>query len=180
MTQTEYGNGDGIKYAYDNSGNITKEYHKNAAVGQTNATYYEDPMYSWLYSSNGTPRLHSDGINSLKYAYSYDSIGRLIRTDISSSSGSYVGSTEYGYDPRGIQTSIINSIGGKTYSQYYSYYKTKDANGVEIDGSLENAMDGLPTRYIALGVNTDYTHDGFNRRQETTVHLERDIVTDYN
>ena len=41
-------------------------------------------------------------------------------------------------------------------------------------------MDGLPTRYIALGVNTDYTHDGFNRRQETTVDLERDIVTDYN
>ena len=104
----------------------------------------------------------------------------MIRTDISSSSGSYVGSTEYGYDPRGIQTSIINSIGGKTYSQYYHYYQIKNANGVVVNDSLRNAMDGLPTRYIALGVNTDYTHDSLNRRQLTTVDLERDIVTDYN
>ena len=174
LTQTDYGNGDGKIFTYDKSGNVIGI--KPIYDGVTN-TYN---TYLWEYSANGTPRTHTDGKNQLKYAYSYDSIGRLIRTDISSSSGAYVGSTEFGYDPRGIQTSIINSIGGKTYSQYYSYYKTKDANGVEIDGSLENAMDGLPTRYIALGVNTDYTHDGFNRRQETTVDLERDIVTDYN
>ena len=49
-----------------------------------------------------------------------------------------------------------------------------------MNDSLNNAMDGLPTRYIALGVNTDYTHDSLNRRQKTTVDLERDIVTDYN
>ena len=148
MTQTEYGNGDGIKYAYDNSGNITKEYHKNAAVGQTNATYYEDPMYSWLYSSNGTPRLHSDGYNDLKYAYSYDSIGRLIRTDISErEGGAYVGSTEYGYDPRGNMTSIQNEIGGVTYTQSHIYAQTKDENDEVIIGSLANSKDGLPTRY---------------------------------
>ena len=165
MTQTEYGNGDGIKYAYDNSGNITKEYHKNAAVGQTNATYYEDPMYSWLYSSNGTPRLHSDGINSLKYAYSYDSIGRLIRTDISSSSGAYVGSTEYGYDPRGNMTSIQNEIGGVTYTQSHIYAQTKDENDEVIIGTLANSKDGLPTRYsIFSNRYADYYYDSLSRR----------------
>ena len=165
LTQTEYGNGDGIKYAYDNSGNITKEYHKNAAVGQTNAPYYEDPMYSWLYSSNGTPRLHSDGINSLKYAYSYDSIGRLIRTDISSSSGSYVGSTEYGYDPRGNMTSIQNEIGGVTYTQSHIYAQTKDENDEVIIGTLANSKDGLPTRYsIFSNRYADYYYDSLSRR----------------
>ncbi len=174
LTKTTYGNGDGKIFTYDRSGNVIGE----KPIYDGNEHVYN--IYLWDYSTNGTPRTHTDGKNQLKYAYSYDSIGRLIRTDISSSSGSYVGSTEYGYDPRGIQTSIINSIGGKTYSQYYHYYQIKDANGIVVNDSLNNAKDGLPTRYIALGINTDYTYDSLNRRQLTTVDLERDIVTDYN
>ncbi len=123
-------------------------------------------MYSWLYSSNGTPRLHSDGYNDLKYAYSYDSIGRLIRTDISErEGGAYVGSTEYGYDPRGNMTSIQNEIGGVTYTQSHIYAQTKDENDEVIIGSLANSKDGLPTRYsIFSNRYADYYYDSLSRR----------------
>ena len=48
--------------------------------------YGNDGKTGWNYSSNGTPRVHKDGVTALKYDYSYDSIGRLIRTDISKAS----------------------------------------------------------------------------------------------
>ena len=102
--------------------------------------------------------MHQDGINQIRYDYSYDSIGRLIRTDISdSTNGTSVGSTEYGYNTRGHLISVSNEIGGNAYSQYYSYSDTGAT------GALLNAQDGLPTRYTALGKNTDYSYDSLNR-----------------
>lgn len=72
---------------------------------------------------------HKDGYTGLKYDYSYDAIGRLIRTDISkSSNGAAVGSTEYAYNTRGHLVSITNDIGGNAYGQYFSYSEIKDAN----------------------------------------------------
>ena len=122
-------------------------------------------MYSWLYSSNGTPRLHSDGYNDLKYAYSYDSIGRLIRTDISErEGGAYVGSTEYGYDPRGNMTSFRNEIGGRVYTQSHIYAQTTDENGEVIKGTLTNSNEGLPSRYAISSYRyADYYYDSLNR-----------------
>ncbi len=132
------------------------------------------PAFTWQYSSNGTPRAHKDGYTGLRYDYGYDAIGRLIRTDISkSSNGAAVGSTEYGYNTRGHLVSITNDIGGNAYGQYYSYSQT------DIEGTLPNAKDGLPTRYRSLGVNTDYAYDSLNRLTKRNVDLATDIETLY-
>ena len=96
----------------------------------------------------------------------FSSIGRLIRTDISErEGGAYVGSTEYGYDPRGNMTSIQNEIGGVTYTQSHIYAQTKDENDEVIIGTLANSKDGLPTRYsIFSNRYADYYYDSLSRR----------------
>ncbi len=175
LDETVYGNNDGIKYGYNYSGNVTAIYYKDNANGGNTATYNMNaPAFTWLYSSNGTPRVHKDGYTGLRYDYGYDAIGRLIRTDISkSSNGAAVGSTEYGYNTRGHLVSITNDIGGNAYGQYFSYSQT------DIEGTLPNAKDGLPTRYRALGVNTDYAYDSLNRLTKRNVDLATDIETLY-
>ena len=175
LDETVYGNNDGIKYGYNYSGNVTAIYYKDNVNGENEADYnLNTPAFTWQYSSNGTPRVHKDGYTGLRYDYGYDAIGRLIRTDISkSSNGAAVGSTEYGYNTRGHLTSITNDIGGNAYGQYFSYSQT------DIEGSLANATDGLPTRYRALGVNTDYAYDSLNRLTKRNVDLATDIETLY-
>ncbi len=179
LSETVYGNNDGIKYGYNYSGNVSAMYYKDNANGGNTATY-GNPSFTWAYSSNGTPRAHRDGFTGLRYNYSYDAIGRLIRTDITKhSTGAAVGSTEYGYNTRGHLISITNDIGGNAYGQYYSYSETKDSNGNAIAGSLNNAKDGLPTRYRSLGTNTDYAYDSLNRLTKRNVDLATDITTRY-
>lgn len=157
LEKTAYENGDNIRYAYTYSGLTSAIYHDNDGTSA-------NPAFTWLYSSNGTPRAHKDGYAGLKYDYSYDAIGRLIRTDISkTSNGSAVASTEYGYNTRGHLTSITNEIGGNAYGQYYSYSDTG------VSGALANAKDGLPTRYKTLGTNTDYSYDSLNRLRTKSV-----------
>ena len=76
LQKSSYANGDAIRYQYNKSGLVTGIYQDN----DTESLYR---TFAWDYSSNGTPRVHKDGVTALKYDYSYDSIGRLIRTDIS-------------------------------------------------------------------------------------------------
>ena len=114
LEKSTYGNGDAVRYEYTYAG-------LTSALYQDNDGENDKPAYTWQYSSNGMPRTHKDGYAKLKYDYSYDSIGRLIRTDMSNSvTGTVVGSTEYGYKTRGHLTSVVTEIGGNTYGQYYS------------------------------------------------------------
>ena len=76
LQKSSYANGDAIRYQYNNAGLVTGIYQDNNSASQYRT-------FAWNYSSNGTPRVHKDGVTDLKYDYSYDSIGRLIRTDIS-------------------------------------------------------------------------------------------------
>ena len=167
LQQTNYANNDAIRYQYNKAGIVTGIYQDNNGVSQYR-------KFSWDYSSNGTPREHKDGHTKLMYNYSYDSIGRLIRTDISDSQTfAYVGATEYGYDLRNNLTSIVNDIGGNNYAQYYYYSNTGIGN------AANDTKDNLPTRYRVLGKYTNYTYDSLNRLTNKTVDVTTDINTAY-
>lgn len=180
LQQSNYSNGDGIKYDYDNSGNIIAEFQKNGD-DETEAQFSEDETYSWAYSVDGTPRTHTDNDNNLKYSYSYDSIGRLIRTDIQNASNNgAVGSIEYGFNTRGHMTSIKNEIGGRLQAQYYSYSQILDEDGEVLNNSLNNGKDGLPTRYkISSKRYADYTYDSLNRKTLRTFSTDRKLYNNY-
>ena len=168
LQSSTYANGDAIRYQYNNAGLVTGIYQDN----NTESLYR---TFAWDYSSNGTPRVHKDGVTALKYDYSYDSIGRLIRTDISNSSTSaYVGSTEYGYDVRNNLTSISNDIGGINYLQEYSYSKN-DLNS----GSENDAKDNLPTKYKALSKETVYTYNTLNQLIDVNFNTTTDVNKHY-
>lgn len=70
-----YENGDVIKYTYDKMGNVSLIYQKHDTI----ANFDQYSSYFWLYATDGTPLVHQDGKNQLRYEYVYDSIGRLIR-----------------------------------------------------------------------------------------------------
>ncbi len=168
LQKSEYANGDAIRYQYNNAGLVTGIYQDNNSASQYRT-------FAWDYSSNGTPRVHKDGVTALKYDYSYDSIGRLIRTDISNStSNAYVGSTEYGYDVRNNLTSISNDIGGINYLQEYSYSKNNLNSGSESD-----AKDNLPTKYKALSKETVYTYNTLNQLIDVNFNTTTDVNTHY-
>ena len=84
----------------------------------------------------------------MRYEYMYDSIGRLIRQNISKTTdSSQVGYTEFGYDNRNYLSRLSNAIGNETLNQYYTY----DA-------------DGLPSKYyLSTGQYTTYTYDSLGR-----------------
>ncbi len=164
LLKSAYANGDAIRYVYNNSGLVKSIYQDNNA---TNA----NPTFSWEYSSSGTPLFHADFVIGYRYHYSYDSIGRLIRTNISNGANSYIGSTEFGYDLRNNLTSIANDIGGVSYTQLYSYGATSAT------GSAENAKDNLPTKYAVLGVGTDYLYNNLNQLTERNVVASGNTIT---
>ncbi len=165
LQSSTYANGDAIRYQYNNAGLVTGIYQDN----DTESLYR---TFAWDYSSNGTPRVHKDGVTALKYDYSYDSIGRLIRTDISNStSNAYVGSTEYGYDVRNNLTSISNDIGGINYLQEYAYYD------IGTDNSEAAAKDNLPTQYKALGRYTAYTYNSLNQLTQVATGSANNNIT---
>ncbi len=167
LQKSEYANGDAIRYQYNKSGLVTGIYQDN----DTESLYR---TFAWDYSSNGTPRVHKDGVTALKYDYSYDSIGRLIRTDISNStSNAYVGSTEYGYDVRNNLTSISNDIGGINYLQEYAYYD------IGTDNSEAAAKDNLPTKYKALSKETVYTYNTLNQLIDVNFNTTTDVNKHY-
>ncbi len=165
-TSTEH---DTVSYTYNNLGLVTGVNHKPA--NQSSVLKFANS-----YSANGTQRAHKDGYTKLRYEYGYDSIGRLVKTDITdySNNNAYVGSIVYGYNTRGHLTSITNDIGGRAYKQAWSYSAISDLAYSDL-----YAKDALPTRYKALGVNTNYSYDKLNRITKRTVDLTRDIVNGY-
>lgn len=150
LISSTYGNGDKITYAYNSIGGVSGIYHNSGQY----------PSYTWQYKSDGTPLVHRDGVNGLKYLYNYDSIGRLSGLDIlDNTDSSYLGAIQYGYDKRNNLTKISHTIGGRTHSQSYSYSAIPG-----IDETNEYTKDSLATRYtISPGRYADYSYDGLNR-----------------
>lgn len=167
LEESTYANGDSKSYDYNKSGLVTEIKQYDNSDTQYNS-------FTWDYSINGTAREHTDGYTDLRYVYSYDSIGRLIRTDISNNlTNAYVGSSVYGYDIRNNLVSLSNNIGGITYTQQYSYSNIGTAN------SETAAKDNLPTKYTALGKSTIYTYNSLNQLADRNVDTTTDINTHY-
>ena len=128
------------------------------------------------HSASGTPVAHTDNINNTKYSYTYDSLGRLIRQDISDlNTNKGIGVTEYGFDKRGNLNKLTNSYGGRTYTQGYSY-STRE----ESANSAKYTKDNLPTLYIySSNRNVVYEYDSIDRLNTRKLTTDTPIYFDY-
>lgn len=177
LTSTTYGTGDKLANTYDNYGNLKK-------VIASDSDGNSDTLYTWAYNSAGVTTIHRDYENAKRYLYYYDSIGRLIHTEIRTNANSnhtHVGAIKYEYDLRDNLKSVTMDLGGKTVPvQKYGYAQTKDQDGNVITGSAEDASDNLPTRYKLTSTRyVDYEHDTLNRLNKKTLTTETPFVTSY-
>ena len=89
------------------------------------------------------------------YRFEYDSLGRLIRSAELDADGSTVQRTEHIYDGYNRLSRQSWTLGGKTYTEYYSY---------------DDATDGSMTLFrTTSGQKTKFTYDALRRLQKTTV-----------
>ena len=163
LLQTKYGNEDVKTYTYDTFGNL-------ASVSGSAGTY------TWTYDSAMNPMTHVDNVNSLRYNYDYDGIGRLVRQELrTANNATHLGATEFTYDLRNNVTKISNEIGGRTVSQAYFYNKI-DA----VANSERYAKDNLPVRYtMSSSRYIDYSYDSLNRLNKKTLSTTTPLVSKY-
>ena len=89
------------------------------------------------------------------YRFEYDSLGRLIRSAELDADGGTVQRTEHIYDGYNRLSRQSWTLGGKTYTEYYSY---------------DDATDGSMTLFrTTSGQKTKFTYDALRRLQKTTV-----------
>ena len=114
----------------------------------------------------------------LLYLYDYDSLGRLIRQEIKSSTdNAHIGRVEFGYDVRNNLTKVATEIGGYTAVDEYLY----SANSGNANAATY-AKDNLISRYKIAGTSTryvDYTYDSLNRLNKKSLSLGTTIDSDY-
>ena len=154
MLQTVYGNGDKLNYTYDNIGNVT-------SVKQN-----DELTNSSVYNNRGLLMTDNDHINGLSTDYGYDTINRITGKKVHTlDSMQSIFATEYKYDINSQITQIVNTAGGRRYSQNYEYGK-----------------DGLLTKYTFSNTKTiDYTYDGLSRLNKKTFDIgaDNDLITKY-
>ncbi len=154
---TTYGNGDTVSYDYTNLGNLKSQSHNGTEC------------YSWNYNASGVLLSHLDKPNDSGYNYVYDSLGRLVKKEITNYAGNeYIGYIEQGFDKRNNVNKLTTNFGGVTHTQKYSYNTTG-----KNDNSSEYKKDNLPTYYqIYSSRYAIYDYDGLNRL------IQRDFSTE--
>ena len=154
MLQTVYGNGDKLNYTYDNIGNVT-------SVKQN-----DELTNSSVYNNRGLLMTDKDLTNGLSTDYGYDTINRVTGKKVHTlNSMQSIFATEYKYDINSQITQIVNTVGGRRYSQNYEYGK-----------------DGLLIKYTFSNTKTiDYTYDGLSRLNKKTFNIgaDNDLITKY-
>ncbi|MBP3936392.1 MAG: RHS repeat protein [Clostridia bacterium] len=164
LQRITYANGDIRTYAYNWLGQLS-------AIGNGTAN-----QYTWQYDDNGTQIGFTDLVAARKFLYTRDSLNRLVRQQIlSTTDGSVIGTTEQDYDIRNNLTRLVSNYGGHTYTQRYIY----DA----ISGQPETeryAKDNLPVRYLFASARyADYDYDGLNRLTQRTFTTDRQLLNNY-
>ena len=164
LQQVTYANGDIRTNTYNWLGELS-------AIGNGTST-----QYTWQYDDNGTQIGFTDLVAARKFLYTRDSLNRLVRQQIlSTTDGSVIGMTEQDYDIRNNITRLVSNYGGHTYTQRYVY----DA----IAGQPETedyAKDNLPVRYLFASARyADYDYDGLNRLTQRTFTTTRNLINNY-
>ena len=121
-------------------------------------SYNSGSYVAYTYNAEGSlARLsYGDSTGELaSYRFEYDSLGRLIRSAELDADGGTVQRTEHIYDGYNRLSRQSWTLGGKTYTEAYSY---------------DDATDGSMTLFrTTSGQKTKFTYDALRRLQKTTV-----------
>ena len=121
-------------------------------------SYNSGSYVAYAYNAEGSlARLsYGDSTGELaSYRFEYDSLGRLIRSAELDADGGTVQRTEHIYDGYNRLSRQSWTLGGKTYTEYYSY---------------DDATDGSMTSFRTTAAQTlHFTYDALRRLQKTTV-----------
>ena len=121
-------------------------------------SYNSGSYVAYTYNAEGSlARLsYGDSTGELaSYRFEYDSLGRLIRSAELDADGGTVQRTEHIYDGYNRLSRQSWTLGGKTYTEYYSY---------------DDATDGSMTSFRTTAEQTlHFTYDALRRLQKTTV-----------
>lgn len=146
LKSTTYANGDSVSYTYDRFDRLVRK------------SYNSGSYVAYAYNAEGSlARLsYGDSTGELaSYRFEYDSLGRLIRSAELDADGGTVQRTEHIYDGYNRLSRQSWTLGGKTYTEYYSY---------------DDATDGSMTSFRTTAEQTlHFTYDALWRLQKTTV-----------
>ena len=155
LAKMTYTNSDYVLYSYDLLDRLISEvyYNRNhVAVAE----------YHYVYNANGQlakQYAKQNGVVTEEYCFEYDSLGRLIRSR-EGNDGATVQQTEHLYDAANRLTSQNWVVGGKAFSEEYSYNDII-SNGVNGDGSLAQMILHWGTSNTTHKWNVSY--DALNR-----------------
>ena len=148
LKTTTYANGASVSYTYDELDRLSKKVY----TGGSYVTY--------AYNAEGqlAKLVHGDssGVKA-SYLFEYDSLGRLIRSSEADGSGTVRQRTEHIYDAYNRLQRQSWVLGGKSYSESYTYN-----DGTSGDGSLK-------TMTVATGNTLSYAYDTLKRLQKVSV-----------
>ena len=154
----QYGNGDSVRYVYNDEGAVSKTLIKPASGSETTQS-------TALYDSNGRLAMLSDKLTNRRTYYTYDSLGRVLREQFANdSNGNYTGIAEYRYDVRNNLTKLALNFGGRSVSASYTNEKLLDSAGNVTGYTGDYEKGNLPTRFTMYPDRVvNYEYDRLDR-----------------
>ena len=163
LQSVTYGNGDLRTYSYNWLGQVS-------AIGNGAHT-----MYRYTYDLNGTLNKITDNFAERETTFVQDSIGRPVREEYKTKSGTFLGMVEYGYDERANLQKLAVNWGGHTHVAEYRYKAIST-----LPETQRYEADNLPIRYTYItGRRADYTYDAINRLTSRVFTTETPLTNTY-
>ena len=158
LQKTQYGNGDSVRYVYNDEGAVSKTLIKPASGSETTQS-------TALYDSNGRLAVLSDKLTNRRTYYTYDSLGRVLREQFANdSNGNYTGIAEYRYDVRNNLTKLALNFGGRSVSASYTNEKLYTSDGKVSGYTGDYEKGNLPTRFTMYPDRVvNYEYDRLDR-----------------
>ena len=147
-----YGNGDSVKYTYDDHGRVTQQ------------TYEDGDTVSYKYDNSGALATVYDSATGITTTYYYDFTYRMMKY-VESGSG-YTHSVGYAYDEINNLTSLVETINGVEHTTTYAYDDdnrvTSVTNGTVSRSYVYDAYSRVKSQLVKYGntvmVATSYTY----------------------